>query len=47
MEALRDLTEGHKLVGIISHVSQLKNWTEKMIVVEKDKFGGSKAEIRT
>ena len=47
MEALRDLTEGHKLVGIISHVSQLKNWTEKMIVVEKDRFGGSKAEIRT
>lgn len=39
------LTEGNLLVGIISHVSELKERIDKQIVVTKNKFGGSSAEI--
>lgn len=44
---LQDLTEGNRLVGIISHVEELKNRIDKQIVVEKPKanFGGSKIRI--
>ena len=45
-KALINLTEGNKLVGIISHVSELKNKIDRQIVVTKEKSGGSKAEIR-
>ena len=44
--ALADLTEGRRLVGIISHVSDLKEKIDKQILVTKDKTGGSRAEIR-
>ena len=44
-EALAGLTEGNRLVGIISHVSDLKQKIDKQIVVTKEKTGGSKAEI--
>ena len=47
MKALVNLTEGHKLVGIISHVNELKNRIDKQIVVTKERSGGSRAEIRT
>ena len=43
---LADLTEGNRLVGIISHVADLKEKIDKQIVVTKAKSGGSKAEIR-
>ena len=45
--ALQELTEGNRLVGIISHVEELKNKIDKQIVVEKEKshVGGSKARI--
>lgn len=43
--ALCDLTEGDRLVGIISHVPELKEKITKQIVVEKTKDGGSRAEI--
>lgn len=43
--ALHDLTEGNRLVGIISHVSELKERIEKQIVVRKEKSGGSRVEI--
>lgn len=43
--ALADLTEGNRLVGIISHVAELKERIDKQIVVTKEKSGGSKAEI--
>ena len=33
------------LVGIISHVADLKNRIDKQIVVTKEKSGGSKAQI--
>lgn len=42
---LAGLTEGNLLVGIISHVSELKERIDKQIVVTKNKFGGSSAEI--
>lgn len=43
--ALVKLTEGNRLVGIISHVEGLKGWIEKQLVVSKDRSGGSRAEI--
>lgn len=43
---LAGLTEGNRLVGIISHVTELKERIDKQIVVTKDKTGGSTAEIR-
>lgn len=45
MKALSDLAEGNRLVGIISHVSDLKNRIDKQIVVTKQHSGGSKAEV--
>ena len=43
--ALAGLTEGNRLVGIISHVTELKDKIDKQIVVTKEKSGGSKAQI--
>ena len=45
IKALSELTESNRLVGIISHVAELKDRIEKQIVVKKDKTGGSRAEI--
>ncbi len=45
MRALGDLTEGSRLVGIISHVSELKERIEHQIVVTKERTGGSRARI--
>ncbi len=39
--ALAGLTEGNRLVGIISHVADLKERIDKQIVVKKEKSGGS------
>lgn len=46
VQALAGLTEGNRLVGIISHVAELKERIERQIVVTKDRTGGSRAEIR-
>ncbi len=43
--ALTGLTEGNRLVGIISHVAELKERIDKQIVVTKEKSGGSRAVI--
>ena len=43
--ALAGLTEGSRLVGIISHVAELKQKIDKQIVVTKQKSGGSSARI--
>ena len=43
--ALVSLTEGNQLVGIISHVADLKAKIDRQIVVTKDKDGGSHAVI--
>ena len=45
-KALVGITEGHKLVGIISHVSELKEKIDKQIVVTKDTTGRSDVCIR-
>ena len=44
LKALNSLTEGNKLVGIISHVDELKR-IDKQLIVSKDKTGGSRVEI--
>jgi exonuclease SbcC len=43
---LAGLTDGKRLVGIISHVSELKERIDKQIVVTKDRSGGSEAEVK-
>ncbi len=42
---LASLTEGNRLVGIISHVAELKERIDKQIVVTKSHFGGSTATL--
>lgn len=43
--ALADLSDGNRLVGIISHVADLKEKIDKQVVITKEKTGGSKIEI--
>ncbi len=45
MTALMGLSDGNRLVGIISHVGELKQRIDRQIVVTKDKTGGSKVHI--
>lgn len=46
MESLAGLADGNRLVGIISHVPELKQRIEKQILVHKDRSGGSFVEVR-
>ena len=46
MTALSTLAEGNRLVGIISHVNELKEKIDKQIVVTKEKSGGSMIVIQ-
>ena len=45
LRALIDLTESNRLVGIISHVSELKEKIDRQIVVTKEKSGESSVKI--
>lgn len=45
IRVLDELGDGHRLVGIISHVTDLKSRIERQIVVKKDRRGCSKAEV--
>lgn len=45
MKALSDLAEGNRLVGIISHVEELKEKIDKQIIVTKNRTDGSAARI--
>ena len=45
MRALIGLTEGNRLVGIISHVAELKEKIDKQIIVTKEKTGGSSVKF--
>ncbi len=45
IQALAELTEGHRLVGIISHVGELKQQIDKQLVVTKERAGGSRVEV--
>lgn len=47
MKALLSLSQGNRLVGIISHVPELKTRIDRQIAVTKAPTGGSKAEIVT
>ena len=42
---LQELTDGNRLVGIISHVGELKTKIDKQIVVSKELTGGSSCKI--
>jgi exonuclease SbcC len=42
---LAGLTEGNRLVGIISHVAELKERIDRQIVVTKDRTGSSHAVV--
>lgn len=42
---LASLTEGNRLVGIISHVEELGRRIDRKIVVTKERTGGSRARI--
>ena len=45
IRTLLDLSENNRLVGIISHVAELKERIDRQIVVTKEKTGGSIVEI--
>jgi exonuclease SbcC len=45
IKALMQLSEGNKLVGIISHVDELKQRIDKQVVITKEKTGGSKIDL--
>lgn len=47
MNALDELSRGSgsRLIGVISHVEELKNRIDNKLIISKDPIGGSKAEI--
>lgn len=45
LKVLKDLASSNLLVGIISHVGELKERIDKQIVVKKEKSGGSKVSM--
>ena len=46
MRALHNLTEGQRLVGVISHVADLRQSIERQLVVKKDRVGGASVTLR-
>ena len=44
-KALSQLAENNRLIGIISHVAELKQKIDKQIIITKEKVGGSKVNI--
>ena len=44
-KALSGITEGNRLIGIISHVDLLKEKIDRQIVVKKDRTGGSTVKV--
>lgn len=47
VHALLSLTEGNRLVGIISHVSELQDRIDRKLVVTKDMSAGSRVKLIT
>lgn len=47
MRALRSLTDSNRLVGIISHVAELRREIDKQIIVKKSIEGGSSVTVET
>ena len=46
IRVLAGLSEGNRMVGIISHVSELKSSIDRQIIVTKEKTGGSSVRIQ-
>lgn len=46
VQALSGLTEGNRLVGIISHVAELKEKIDKQVIVTKDHSNGSQIHLQ-
>ena len=46
MHALHRLAEGDRLIGIISHVSELRREMDRQILVRKERSGGSSVTLR-
>lgn len=46
MAVLASLTQGRRLVGIISHVDALRRRIDKKLIVAKDRTGASRVEVR-
>lgn len=46
MRVLSELSDGSRLIGIISHVGALKDRIDRQIAVTKDRINGSRAEIK-
>lgn len=46
IKVLLELADGERLVGIISHVGELKERIDRQIVVTKEKDGSSRARVR-
>jgi len=44
-KALSGITEGNRLIGIISHVDLLKEKIDRQIIVKKDRTGGSTVKV--
>lgn len=45
MAVLGDLSAGNRLIGIISHVGELKRCIDRQVIVTKDRSGGSQVRI--
>ena len=45
MNSLKGLADSNKLIGIISHVSELQDMIDKKIKITKDNSKGSSIEI--
>ena len=45
IETLAGLAGGNRLVGIISHVAELKERIDRQIIVTKEREGGSRVRI--
>lgn len=45
LKMLKNLTEGNRLIGLISHIDDLEKSIDKKIVVTKDKVEGSRAAV--
>ena len=46
LRVLQGLSGAGRLVAIISHVAELKEKIDRQVLVTKQKYGGSRAEIR-
>lgn len=47
IKILDELSQGERLVGIISHISELKTRIDKQIIITKNRAGGSTARVVT